>query len=227
VEILIAAASDLTPLQRGLADLALRQAGIRARFTFGSSGMLARQIRNGAPYDLYLSANQAFTEELASSGRVRPETLRVYAEGRLGIWSKSGRYRTLESLLAATVRHVAIANPAHAPYGAAAREALVHQGLWSRIESKLVYGENVQQAMEYAISGNADAVLAAWSLMAGRNGVPIPPEWHNPIRQTGAVVTDSRQPGAAGRFLDLLSSPEGQKLLTRAGFAAVKAGPRR
>ena len=113
-----------------------------------------------------------------------------------------------------------MANPGHAPYGVAARRALVQAGLWTRIEKKIVYGESVRQALEYAENGNADAVVTAWSLVVNRGGILIPANLHDPIRQAGGVVRDSKQPEAARAFLRFLMSPEGQRLLAKGGFDA-------
>jgi molybdate transport system substrate-binding protein len=187
--------------------------GIQLRFTLGSSGMLARQIENGAPYDVYLSANERFVTELAARGMVLPGSVCVYMMGRLGLWSKDGKIRDLKQLTGPRVRHVAIANPAHAPYGAAAKEALTRMGLWRALEGRVVYAENVRQAFEYASSGNAEAVITAWTLVFDRGGILIDSAWHAPLRQSGAVVSTSKQPRAAQRLLDFLMSPRGQALL--------------
>ncbi len=201
-----------------LGRAARQTAGVSVRFTFGSSGLLARQIENGAPYDVYLSANERFVAELVDSRRLLPDSVRLYALGRVGLWSKSGRYHNLTDLLAPGMKHLAIPNPAHAPYGVAAREALKSRGIWSALESRIVYGENVQQALQFAESGNADAVLTAWSLVFNKGGVLLPAEWHSPIRQTGAVVAGSRHPDAARRFLDFLTSRGGKALLAQHGL---------
>jgi len=123
-------------------------------------------------------------KDLAAAGHLDPDTM-VYAFGRLGLWSRDGSVRSLEDLKKPSVRHVAIANPEHAPYGIAARKALQTRGVWPEVEPKLVFGENVRQAMQFAESGNADAVITSWTLLIGR-GVLLPAEWHDPIRQSGA-----------------------------------------
>lgn len=217
-ELLVAAAADLIALKEPLTESAQQFAGIRVRFTFGSSGLLARQIQNGAPYDVYLSANQEFVAALTRSGHLVAETARTYAEGRVGIWSKSGRIRGIGDLTKPDLKHVSIPNPVHAPYGVAAKAALTHRGLWDRIASRIVYAENVQQAFQFAQSGNADATITAWSLILDKGGVLIPAEWHRPIRQAGAVVSRSGQPAAALRFLAFLDSRRGRDILAKFGF---------
>jgi molybdate transport system substrate-binding protein len=226
-EILVAAAADLARIQPHISASFAKTTRCQARFSLGASGMLARQIANGAPFDVYLSANEKFTRDLEAAGKLAPGSVRVYAQGRLALWSRSERIRTLQDLLAPEVRHVAIANPLHAPYGVAAQQALKNQGLWEKLAGKIVYGENVQQALNFAETGNADAVLTAWSLVFDRGGILIPAAWHAPIRQVGAVVKSTRHPEAALAFLDFLTGPEGRQLLGRFGFEPPQKETRR
>lgn len=217
-EILAAAAASLAPLKGDLASEFRRASGHQVRFVFHASGMLAHQIVNGAPYDVYLSANERYVEQLLDSGHLLPETLRVYALGRLGLWSPEGRVRALEDLTAPAVRRIAIANPAHAPYGVAARQALERHGLWERLKPKIVLGENVRQAFQYADSGNVDAAVTAWTFVARRGALLLPAGWHEPIRQAGAVVSRSKHRSAAEAFLEFLTSEEGRRVLERHGL---------
>jgi molybdate transport system substrate-binding protein len=211
----VAAAADLAPVERALVEAFRQATRHEVRFALGSSGMLARQIQNGAPYDAYLSANQEYVTELAAAGRLVPASVVTYAFGRLGLWSKNSSIRSLRDLR--RVRHVALANPAHAPYGQAARELLEKQGLWKALSRKIVYGENVRQAFQFAESGNADAAVTAWSLVHDRGGVLLE-EAHTPIRQAGGVVAASPRRAAAARFLLFLLSAEGRKILAQSGF---------
>ena len=215
-ELLVAAASDAVRLEQSLGEGFRKAVGVRIRFVFGSSGMLARQIENGAPYDVYLSANERFVRDLAASGRIDPATVRVYALGRVAVWSKSGPVKSLAAV--ESLRRLALANPAHAPYGVAARQALEKQGLWQRVEPRVVYAENVRQALQFAESGNVDAAITAWSLVFDRGGVLIPAEFHEPIRQGAGVVVSSRSRDLAARFLDFLMSKDGQARLGRNGL---------
>jgi molybdate transport system substrate-binding protein len=217
-ELLIAAASDLKPLQIQLESSFFKLSRVKPIFTFSASGTLAQQIRHGAPYDLYLSANEAFVQQLSSSGYLLPDSVRVYAYGRLGLWSKGGRIRTLADLTAASVRHLAIANPVHAPYGAAAQAALRSQGLWDKLQPKLVYGENVEQTFQYAESGNADAAIVAWSQVFNKGGILLPAAWHPRISQTGGVVKGSGRSDLARKFLAFLAGREGRAVLQQFGF---------
>ncbi|HEX5431725.1 MAG TPA: molybdate ABC transporter substrate-binding protein [Bryobacteraceae bacterium] len=216
-DLLVAAASDLAPMTDSLAAAAASSVGVRVRFTLASSGSLARQIENGAPFDVYLSANKNYVSGLVKDGYLDPASVIVYAHGRIALWSKSGSVRSLEDLRKPDVKHIAIANPEHAPYGLAARQVLQRRGLWGEVQPKIVYGENVREALQYAESGNADAVITSWTLLVGR-GILLPQSWYDPIEQTGGVVKASAQPQAAARFLKFLASPEGRKILTAGGL---------
>ena len=220
-EVLVAAASDLAPMAPALSAGFANARGHRVKFTFGSSGSLARQIENGAPFDAFLSASESYVRELAAAGNVKPASIAVYALGRIALWSADGSVRELDDLRKASVRHIAIANPQHAPYGAAAKQALERRGLWPDVQSRLVLGENVRQALQFAESRNADAVITAWTLLKGR-GTLLPAEWHDPIRQTGAVVQTSQQADAASAFLQYLASDAGQAVLIEGGLFSSK-----
>jgi molybdate transport system substrate-binding protein len=221
-DLLVAGASDLAAIQAPLADGFRKAGGGRVRFTLGSSGMLARQIAQGAPYDVFLSADEGRVRELESAGRLDPGSVTTYALGRLAVWSKSGEYKTLGDLTRPGLRHVALANPSHAPYGAAAKQALERAGLWNQLSERVVYGESVRQAYEYAASGNADATITAWSLVFEKGGAMVPAALHDPIRQTGGVVKGSRNAQSAREFLRYLAGAEGQALLGRSGFSAAR-----
>ena len=222
-ELLVAAAADLAQVQAPLSLAFANKSGVTVRWITGSSGVLAKQAENGAPFDVYLSASESYVRDLVSHGVAIRESMVVYATGRLGLWSLTGVARELNDLLKPEVRHVAIANPAHAPYGMAAKEALESRGLWKKVESKLVYGENVRQALQFAESGNADAVLTAWALVKSKAGsVEVPPAGtYKPLRQAGVVLKGSHEAQAAGEFLRFLMSPAAQKVFKEAGFGPV------
>ncbi len=220
-DLLVAAAADLAPLQTPLQTGFQRQTHQAVRIVLGASGNFARQIENGAPYDVFLSADERYVRELVQGGFLDATTVVTYALGRLGLWSADNSVRSLDDLLKPSVRHVAIANPSYAPYGVAARDLLENRGLWKKIEPKIVYGENVREALQYAESRNAEAVITAWSLLRERNAILLPGEWHKPIRQAGGVVKTSRQSEAAKKFLEFLTGPDSRKLLQNAGFVPV------
>jgi molybdate transport system substrate-binding protein len=217
-DLLIAAAADLAPLQEPLTRAFERATGIHVRFVIASSGMLSRQIEQGAPYDVFLSANQKYVTDLALAGRLVRDSVRTYAHGRIALWSKEGRVQNLAGLRNPRILHVAIPNPSHAPYGVAAREALEKQGLWKQVEPRIVYGENVLQAFQYAQSGNAEVAITAWSLVFSQSGILLPENMHSPILQSGAIVASTRQAAAARRFLDFLTEPDGRNILQSNGL---------
>lgn len=217
-DLLVAAAADLAEVQALLTSGFEQASGQKVRFTLGASGMLARQIEQGAPYDVYLSANEKFVQELVNAGRLESGSVRVYALGRLGLWSRDGAVREPDQLRGKRVLHVALANPAHAPYGVAARQFLERRGLWKAVAPKVVYGENVRQALQFAESGNAEAAITAWSLVFDRGGVLLPDRDHAPIRQAGGVVTGRPRAAEARRFLEYLAGPEARGILAAHGF---------
>jgi len=217
-ELLIAAASDLAVVARKIDSYYSETYKTKLRFSFGATGMLSQQIRSGAPYDVYLSANERFMDDLIKDSFVLKESKRVYALGRLALWSRDAAIGSLPDLERPGVKHVAIANPAHAPYGQAATEALRRSGV--RLAGSVVYAENVRQALQFAESGNAEAAIVAWSLVIGRRGaVLLPDSLHAPIRQAGGVVARSSRPAAARRFIDFLTAPDGRRFLEQYGFS--------
>ena len=214
----VAAASDLQPMQ---SELARALPDCQIRISFASSGTLARQIAAGADFDLFLSANEAFVRQLVNQRHALAASVVPYALGRLALWSRGGTPKW-EDLPRAT--RISIANPALAPYGAAAKQALERKGLWAGVERKLVYGENIRQALLFAETGNVDLAITSWSLVHGRAGVRIPADWHDPITQTAVITARSRNREAAARFTTWLTSPAGQKVLSSHG---LDSAPRR
>lgn len=214
----MAAAADLSSVARELGQAFQKESGEAVRFAFGGSGALASQIGAGAPFDVYLSANEQFVKDLAAQGKIVPESVRVYAVGRLGLWSKSGRYRGVRELLGPGMKMLALPNPVLAPYGAAARQVLEGSQAWEALKGRTVFGENVIQALQFAGSGNADAVITAWPLVKGKGGVLLPAGGHSPIRQAAGVVAGGKQRGLAERWVRFLGSRKARELLLEAGF---------
>jgi len=224
--LLIAAAADLAPFEAHLTQAFTAVGGGPVRFSLGSSGMLARQLESGAPYDVYLSANEQFVQQLATSGKLLNDSLACYATGRLGVWSVRAPVGDLQALTGSSYRLIAIPNPEHAPYGAAAVAMLRRQGLWPKLQPKAIFAENVRQAFEYAATGNADAVITAWTLLRGRPGAKLlPAASHPPIRQSGGVVRGSAQEARARAFLRFLLAPAGQAILRAGGLDPPPATP--
>lgn len=216
----VAAAADISAAGPDLtATFNQVHSGDSVRFVFAASGALAQQIANGAPYDVFLSANETFVDQLASDRKILPDTDVVYALGRLGILWKGAKPQPLSSLTGSGVRFVAIANPKLAPYGLAAEQALQHEKLWDGLRSKIVFGENVRQALQMFDSGNADAVLTAYSLIKNRPGAAVVPDaWHQPIRQKAGVVAASANQALARQFLAFLRGPQGRRILAKHGL---------
>jgi molybdate transport system substrate-binding protein len=209
--LLVAAAADLAPLEKAFTSAV---PGCRVRVSFAASGALARQIEHGADFDVYLAASRRYTDDLLKAGAVDPATVTPYARGRIAVWSLHGlRWGQLDN-----AARISIANPTHAPYGLAAKQALERQNRWSGLQPKLVFGENVRQAWQFAVTGNADATITAWSLVKDRGGELLPESWHDPIIQTAAIPKRSRNPEAARRFVAWLKSARGRKLLDTHGL---------
>ena len=215
----VAAAADLAALEAPLAAaFGSAHPDVSITWVTAASGVLSQQIQNGAPYDVFLSANEAFVAKLVSSGKVVPSSVAVYATGRLGVLWKDGKSHPLSDLTQNWVRYLALPNPKLAPYGAAAVQALQHDGLWSELQNRIVYAENVRETLEIFESGNADAVITAASLLRGKHAEFIPDSWHQPIRQEAAVVAGSARAQTATAFVNFLKSSAGQAVFARFGF---------
>ncbi len=225
----IAAASDLQFALDEIGEAFRTDTGQAVRLSFGSSGNFARQIRQGAPFQLYLSADEDYVLDLAREGFTRDEGT-LYAVGRIVIivphgspLMADGSLEDLaEALVDGRITRFAIANPEHAPYGKRAEEALRHRGLWDAMRPRLVLGENVSQAAQFATSGNAAGGIIAYSLaLAPRvsalgSFALIPEGWHSPLRQR-MVLLKSAGP-AAERFHDYLRQPPARAILRTYGF---------
>jgi molybdate transport system substrate-binding protein len=219
----IAAASDLSPLEPLFRE-AFPQAELT--FSFAASGVLATQIENGAPFDLFLSANEDFVQRLVKSRKVVREEIQIYAIGRIGLWAKSGAIRKLEDLLQPAVQTVAVGNPETAPYGRAALAALSRAGMLEPIKPKLVFGQNIRQAFQFAETGNTTCGIISWSLIYDKGGYLIPEELHPPIRQVAAPIRRKGQSTKlAEAFIEFLQSDAGRSIFARHGFNLLPARP--
>ena len=225
----IAAASDLQFALVEIAEAFEAETGEPVELTFGSSGNFARQIRQGAPYQMYLSADERFVLDLHADGFTRDDGV-LYALGRIVIFTPhgsavavDGRLDDLaEALDEGRITRFAIANPEHAPYGLAAEQALRHRGLWEAIAPTLVLGENVSQAAQFAATGNTDGGIIAYSLalaprVAALGAFDLIPEaWHAPLRQR-MVLLENAGP-VAERFYHYLQTHPARDILRRHGF---------
>lgn len=217
----VAAASDLRPVGAAWVSQFNRlNPDVRVEVIYGSSGKLARQIAQGAPFDLFFSADERYPAQLAVDGHAMGSPRR-YAKGRLVLWWPRDDRISWQALRMADVRHIAIAHPDHAPYGHRALQAIQMQPDAEELINKLVRGENVAQATQYVISGAADAGLVARSLMTDTSGgqfVLIDEAMHEPLWQSAMVVVQASDPAAAQQFLSIAFSAEGQATLTKYGF---------
>ncbi len=225
----VAAASDLKFALEEVASAFTQQTGHTLRLVFGSSGNFKTQILQGAPFHLFLSADEGFVHELADAGKTEDRG-RPYAVGRIGIvvppgspLKADGELKDLAAALKdGRLQRFAIANPDHAPYGARAREALQHAGLWDAIRPRLVYGENISQAAQFATSGSTQGGIIAQSLALAPAVAQtgsfqlIPQAWHQPLKQRMVLVKGA--PAAARAFYEHLSQPAAQAVLKRYGF---------
>ena len=226
----VAAAADLKFALEEVAARFERETGHTVRLVFGSSGNFYSQILQGAPFRMYMSADEDFVFRLADAGKTADRG-RLYALGRIGIIVPTGSPLRadgeLKDLAAALkdgrLRKVAIANPEHAPYGARAKEALQHAGLWDAIQSRLVLGENISQAAQFATSGSTQGGIVALSLAKAASVARlgsfalIPAEWHQPLRQRMVLLKDAPAPLRA--FYDYIATPSAQAIMARYGFA--------
>ena len=225
----IAAASDLSFVLEEIATQFRAETSQAVRLTFGSSGNFARQLQQGAPFDLFLSADEGFVFQLADAGRTLDRGA-LYAEGRIALFAPTGSPLAVDAdfaglrtaLAAGRIRRFAIANPEHAPYGRAAEQALKGQGLWEAIRPLLVLGENVSQAAQFATSGAAEGGIIAQSLALspavsthGRFAL-LPTEFHAPLRQRMVLMRDAGP--AARAFYAYLRTRPARLMLERYGF---------
>src|SRR5882724_7296847 len=227
-EITVAAAADL---QFALKDISARfeqQTGNKVNLTFGSSGNFFAQIQNGAPFDVFFSADLDYPKKLEAAGQAEPNTFYQYATGKIVLWvrndSKLDLSKGLAVLLDPSINKIAIANPAHAPYGRAAMAALDHEKLSEKIKDKLVLGENISQAAQFAESGSADIGIIALSLAIAPamkekgHYTEIPASFYPPLQQGCIVLASSKKKVTALAFVEFLKKPEIADLLKTFGF---------
>lgn len=225
-KITIAAAADLKfAMDEIVMDFKKSNAADEIEVIYGSSGKFNTQIQQGAPFDLFFSADIAFPRELARIG-LAASKVKPYAVGRIVLWSASmdAGKMTLDSLTDTKIVHIAIANPQHAPYGKRAEEALRSSGLWEKIEPKLVYGENIANTAQFVLTGNAQVGIIALSLavnpaLASKGGYYlIPDRLHAPLEQ-GFIITKRAEGNAlARRFADYMGGKAARSVMTKYGF---------
>lgn len=224
----VAAAADLARAFEEVGKSFQKKTGITPQFQFGSSGLLAKQIEQGAPFYLFAAANRDYVDQVVKAGRCDAKSVRSYARGKIVVWCRSGVTAPvkLEDLADPKYKKIAIANPEHAPYGRAAKQALEKAGIWDQVQGKLEIGENVQATMQYARTGNVDAAIIALSLAVVSDGgsfLPIDDSLYAPLDQAMVVCGNGADADAAHQFEDYLASPDGREVMTRYGFTLPDA----
>ena len=229
-EITVAAAADLSSALPEIAAKYKSRTGQDIKLTFGSSGTLTTQISNGAPFDVFFSADEEYPKQLIDENLAEKDSLYRYAVGRLVLWASNDSPLNLSklgimALLDPSVKRIAIANPEHAPYGRAAEAALRHYALYEQVSSRLVLGENVSQAAQFVESGNAQAGLIALShalapamKTKGQYWI-VPLDSYPTLNQAAVVLSRSKQKDAARKFLEFVQGPEATSLLKDYGFS--------
>jgi len=229
VTLTVSAAADLTYAFGEIGKQFEAETGNKVVFNFGSTGQLAQQIEQGAPVDLFAAANVSYVDDLEQKGLVLPETKQLYARGRITLWTRTDspqQITKVEDLTRPEITRIAIANPDHAPYGVAAREAMQAAGVWEAVQPKLVCGENVRQTLQYAETGNVDVAIVALSLSvpaAASAGQPgrwtlIPEDLHAPIDQALAVIRGTQHESAARAFAAFVNGSQGRPIMRKYGF---------
>ncbi len=220
--LLIAAASDLSRVLPALVKAFTASSDLEATVSFGSSGQFSRQLKEGAPFDVFLSADERFVQDVVDAGRCEGSSRRRYARGRLVVAfaDRAPAATELSSLTEPRFKHVAIAAPDHAPYGRAAMQAIVASGLKDALETKLVFADSVAQVDQLLRTGNAEAgFLSAALIRQGVAALPVDAALFEPLEQT-AVACGSRDVPGAARFLEFLLSDETQRAFQAGGLGA-------
>jgi len=223
-ELTVAAASDLTPAFEEISRAFEAANKTKVVFIFGSTGMLTKQIENGAPVDVFAAANVSYVDELDKNGLILSDSRAIYARGRITLWTREDspiRLQGIADLARPEVMRIAIANPDHAPYGLAAKQALESVGIWDRVRPKLVYGDNIRQTLQYAETGNVDVSIVALSLSVQGHGrwTLIPEELHQPIDQGLGIIKTTKNEKAARAFIAFIEGPQGQEIMKKYGFS--------
>jgi molybdate transport system substrate-binding protein len=228
-EITVAAAADLTFAFKDVGARFEKQTGNTVKFSFGSSGNFLSQIQNGAPFDMFFSADIGYPKKLEAAGLIEPGTLYEYATGKIVIWVPNASTLDLKQGLAVLtdshINKIAIGNPEHAPYGRAAVAAMKHDNVYDKVSSKLVMGENIAQAAQFVESGNADVGILALSLALAPNlkakgrYVVIPPTDYPPLEQAVVIVKSSEKKATAKQFLAFIKTPPIVSLMHDYGFS--------
>jgi len=222
-EIVVAAAANLTEAFAEVGPRFTSKTGVRVVFSFGATADLARQIENGAPFDVFAAADTEHVEALERKGLLTANSRTLYARGRLVMWLAPGRdlkAQRIEDIVAKEFNRVAVAKPDVAPYGRATVESLQGLGIWSQVEPRIIYAQSVSQAKQYASTGNAEVAFIPLALVPPGAGkyIEVPETLHRPIDQSLGIVKSSANQTAARQFVDFLMSDEGQETMVRRGY---------
>ena len=221
-ELVVAAAANLTDAFAEVGPRFTSKTGVRVVFSFGATADLAKQIENGAPFDVFAAADTEHVEQLEARGLLSPGTRAIYARGRLVLWLPPGsslKVERIQDITHTAFDRIAIAKPDVAPYGRAAVESLRALGIWNEIEARVIYAQNVSQARQYTATGNAEVAFIPLALVkAGESYLEVREEMHRPIDQALGVIKDSPNQTEARQFVDFLLSNEGQEILAKKGY---------
>ena len=222
-DLTIAAAANLTDAFAEIGPRFTSKTGIKVVFSFGATADLAKQIENGAPFDVFASADSEHVEQLETKGLLTPGSRAIYARGRLVMWlppNSNLKADRIEDITAKSFERIAIAKPDVAPYGRATVESLKALGIWNEIEGRVIYGQNVSQTKQYVATGNAEVAFIPLALVKTGEGryIEVSDDLHHPIDQALGIVKESTKQAAARKFVDFLLSPEGRELMTQKGY---------
>jgi molybdate transport system substrate-binding protein len=222
-DLTIAAAANLTDAFAEIGAKFTSKTGIKVVFSFGATADLAKQIENGAPFDVFAAADTEHVEQLEAKGLLTPGSRAIYARGRLVLWlppSSTLKADRIQDITAKSFERIAIAKPDVAPYGRATVESLKALGIWNQIESRVIYGQNVSQTKQYVATGNAEVAFIPLALVKTGEGryIEVSDDLHQPIDQALGIVKDSTRQAAARQFVEFLLSPEGRELMTEKGY---------
>jgi molybdate transport system substrate-binding protein len=227
-EITVAAAADLQSAMQDVAARFERETGKKVKVIFGSSGNFFQQIQNGAPFDMFFSANLDYPKKLEAAGLTEAGSYYQYAKGKIVVWvpkdSKINVSSGLQALLDPSVKKIAIANPLHAPYGQAAVLAMQKEGIYDKAKDKFVLGENISQTASFVVSGSADIGVVALSLVLSPNMKDkgrykeIPADEYPPTEQACVILSSSKNKAIAQQFLSYFKSAAVAELLVGYGF---------
>ncbi|HEX5059211.1 MAG TPA: molybdate ABC transporter substrate-binding protein [Kofleriaceae bacterium] len=223
-EVHVAAASDLTQAFTEVGAAFEKKTGIKPNFNFSSSGLLAKQVEQGAPLYLFAAANKSFVDQVVKAGKCDAATAQLYSRGRLVMWAKGGPPAKITDLVDPKYKRIGIANPDHAPYGKAAKQALEKAGIYEQVKDRLVLGENISATMTYAKEGSVDVAFVALSLAISTDAQmysPVELDLHDPLEQTLVVCGKGPEADAAKQLAEFIISTDGRTIMEHYGFSTT------